>query len=176
MDLSEIDARMQIDQALVRFARGVDRVDLTLLLSAFHEDAMLNYAGNDVTVADWARALIERRSGATQPSMHHLTNSLVEFVSTDEAHVETYVLGFGPHRRDETRLGLMSGRYLDRFAPRNGQWRVAQRTNIVSDYSWSEIAGRANSPTTFAVGSVGTTDVSYELFTDLNDREPSDRR
>jgi hypothetical protein len=129
----ELLDRQAILDCLHRYARGVDRVDEELILSAYHEDAIDDHgtAGGDFVGSPkefvaWVRSVDERVT-ATQ---HYLTNHSVE-LDGDVAHAESYfisMLRFG----DVVRLG--GGRYLDRFERRDGAWRIAARV-VVGEWS-----------------------------------------
>jgi hypothetical protein len=60
---------------------------------------------------------------------HHVTNHVCE-LSGDEAHCETYWMFAGmTHEGDH--LATYGGRYVDRFARRDGAWRIAARKLVV---------------------------------------------
>ncbi|MDX6739529.1 nuclear transport factor 2 family protein [Actinocorallia sp. A-T 12471] len=43
MNLEELSARAQIHDVLLRYCRGLDRVDMDLVRGAFHEDAFVQF-------------------------------------------------------------------------------------------------------------------------------------
>jgi hypothetical protein len=123
--------RQDILDCLTRFSRGMDRFDRELFLSAFHPDATIaagDFVGGPRELYDWASTMHERGQSATQ---HNLGNHTCD-IDGDTAHTETYYL-FAARNRDESNW-LAGGRYLDRFARRDGRWRIALRTNVVE---WS---------------------------------------
>jgi hypothetical protein len=123
--------KQDILEALTRFSRGLDRFDRELFLSAFWDDAEIvagPYAGSAAGCWDWAVPLHEAGQSATQ---HGLLNVTYD-IAGDTAHVETYYLFVGRNRDDTT--WLAGGRYVDRFARRGGNWRIALRTNAIE---WS---------------------------------------
>lgn len=123
--------RQDILDCLTRFCRGMDRFDRELLLSAFHADAEMAagpYVGDIAGCYDWAQPMHEAGQVATH---HNILNHSVEF-DGDVAHSETYYLFVG-RNRDETNW-IAGGRYLDRFEKRDGQWKIALRTNLIE---WS---------------------------------------
>jgi hypothetical protein len=80
--------RQAILDCLTRFARGMDRFDRALVLSAFHPGATCDYGpyvGGPDGLCDW--------NDAIRPTVacthHHLTNHSCE-VSGTVAHAETY--------------------------------------------------------------------------------------
>lgn len=129
--LAELVHRQDIHNCLQRFSRGMDRFDRELFLSAFHEDAVIaagEFVGNREDLYDWARDLHEKAQTATQ---HNLLNHSCE-IEGDTAHTETYYLFLGRNRDDSN--WVAGGRYIDRLQRRDGQWRIALRTNAVE---WS---------------------------------------
>lgn len=143
--VSQMDPRNQIDQAriqtlidrqdimdcLIRFSRGIDRFDRELFLSAFHADATIAagpFVGGPADLCDWSFAMHQDYQILTQ---HDLLNHSCE-IDGDTAHCETYYL-FVARNRDESAM-LAGGRYVDRVERRDGQWKIALRTNAIE---WS---------------------------------------
>lgn len=134
--------RREIFDASQRFMRGADRHDKELARSAFWPEATISYGvpmGRDAFI-DWD----ERRLAGYAAHQHHLTGQTVE-VSADTAHVESYVIVFlvprdtsadaaestAPGRAlttEKTRVG--SGRFVDRWERREGEWRIQVREYI----------------------------------------------
>lgn len=137
--------REEITEAILRYARGVDRRDWPLVRSVYHDDAHDDHGafkGDLDGLMDW----LQRRHAMIAKSMHFISNILVEFDSADGAVAESYYLArqtMGPEA-GESRLMLlgdkaadvdrsasisaeMTGRYVDRFERRNGVWRIARR-------------------------------------------------
>ena len=127
--------RQDLQDCVSRFARGMDRFDRALFLSAFWPDATIAagaYVGPPDALYDWARELHEQGQSATQ----HLLLNFNADVAGEEAHGESYYL-FAGRNRDESNW-LAGGRYLDRFERREGEagqeWRIATRNTTVE---WS---------------------------------------
>jgi hypothetical protein len=126
--------RFAIQDALARYARGIDRRDWETLRSAYHPDAEIDQADYKGGI-DGLIQFIAPRHNLVEQSMHMLTNILIEFDGDDRALVETYYLAFLRGRRPEDPEGALIetralGRYLDRFERRAGQWRIARRTVV----------------------------------------------
>jgi len=129
--LEQLLDRQDILDCQHRFARGMDRFDRELFLSAFHSDATIAagpFVGGPAALYDWAAGLHEQGQSATQ---HNLLNHSCD-IDGDTAHTETYYLFVG-RNRDETNW-VAGGRYLDRLEKRNGEWKIALRTNAID---WS---------------------------------------
>ena len=120
--------KQAIREALEAFSRGMDRFDREAYLSAFHDDAEMAagpFVGSARDCWDWAVPMHEEGQLLTHHSLLNITIDL----DGDTAHTETYYM-FVARNRDET-VVLAGGRYVDRFEKRNGDWRIALRTNII---------------------------------------------
>jgi ketosteroid isomerase-like protein len=116
--------RQAILDCLLRCARGIDRLDEQLVLSAFHDDAVdyhNSHTGNPAEFVAWFWARQERRISC----QHYITNSTIDF-DGDVAHVETYFLATNRQQGEES-MDLSGGRYVDRFERRGGEWKIAVR-------------------------------------------------
>ena len=131
MDLEELAARAQIQDVLLRYCRGVDRVDMDLVRSAFHQDAWIRFPESlhDGPVD----GLLEFAVGELPRfvrTMHFIGNSLIEFDGSDTAHVETYLNAYhqGTERHQwKGEYVKLWARYVDRFERRDGVWAIAYR-------------------------------------------------
>ncbi len=127
--LREMKDRQEIYDCLMRYCRGIDRLDRELLLSAYHPDAADDhgtFVGTVEGFADYAFDLHTRYQLRTQ---HHITNHICE-IDGDVAHAESYYI----FRSLNTQTPLhttASGRYLDRLDRRNGRWAIADRICLV---------------------------------------------
>jgi hypothetical protein len=124
--IGEIQTREAIWQCLQRYARGVDRFDRDIILSAFHPDAIDDhgkFVGGPEQFVEWA---IGQHTKAHLSHLHNLFNHTCD-LDGDVAHTETYFM-FTAMNREGTPLVLNGGRYLDRFEKREGEWRIAYRT------------------------------------------------
>lgn len=131
MDLEELSARAEIHDVLLRYARGLDRPEMSLVRSCFHDDAEVAFPKSlsQGSIDDFMR-FISKEMYRFVRTMHFLGNSLIEFDGPRIAHVETYLeadhQGSDTHhwKNDMVRLW---GRYLDRFEERDGGWKIARR-------------------------------------------------
>lgn len=129
--LEQLLDRQEVLDCLTRFSRGMDRFDQELVLSAFHQDAIIaagDFVGGPADLYQWASDMHRVGQAATH---HNLLNNSCE-IDGDSAHSETYYL-FAARNRDETNW-IAGGRYFDRLERRDGQWRIAVRTNVIE---WS---------------------------------------
>lgn len=129
--LDELLDRQDILDCLTRFSRGMDRFDRETFLSAFHPDATIAagpYVGGPVKLYEWAGSLHQQGQVAT----HHNLLNVTYDIQGDVAHTETYYLFVGRNRDDSN--WVAGGRYIDRLEKRDGQWKIAMRTNAIE---WS---------------------------------------
>lgn len=126
--LIELLDRQAIWDVVLRYARGIDRLDRDLVRSCYWDDAIddhHSYVGSpdyfiDVTFAD-ARAKSIRQH-------HGLSNHVCEIVG-DDAHCETYYTFIG-HNIEPPHL-LSIGRYIDHLQRRDGVWKYANRVTVI---------------------------------------------
>lgn len=126
--IDDMQNRSAIWQCLLRYARGVDRFDRELILSAFHSDAIDDhgkFVGGPEQFVEWA---IGQHTKAHLGHLHNLFNHTCD-LDGDVAHTETYFM-FAAMNREGVPLILNGGRYLDRLEKRAGEWRIAYRTCI----------------------------------------------
>jgi len=123
--VEELWNREQIRQCLSRYARGVDRFDREMILSAYHPDAIDEhgkFVGTPTEFVEWAMG---QHGQAHLTHQHCLLNHSCEF-DGDTAYAETYFIFVGMNREGKP-LGMNGGRYVDRFEKRNGEWKIAYR-------------------------------------------------
>jgi hypothetical protein len=125
----ELKDRQEIYDCLVRYCRGVDRLDRALLASAYHPDAIDDhglYVGPVGGFIDWVFDLHGTHQVRTQ---HIITNHFCDLVG-DTAHAETYHIMRSLNRQAPFHF-TNHGRYVDRFERREGRWAIAARVCVV---------------------------------------------
>lgn len=128
--------RQEIADVVYRYSRGLDRHDPEIYSSAYHEDAIDHHGpflGRREQFVPWGLALLASEWDA---HTHFITNTRID-IDGDAAHSECYVL-FVQRRRDDGKLDIGGGRYIDRLERRNGEWRISARELVIE---WS---GRAD--------------------------------
>lgn len=137
--LQTLLARQAIGDALLRYCWGVDRGDLGLVLSAFHEDARDNHSGvEESAVERFRRTVVE---GAGMKTSHNLTNVLIQVEGAAASAQSNFIAWHQFDFEGETYDWVIAGRYLDRFERRGGDWRISHRT-VVYDFERFDTAGR----------------------------------
>jgi SnoaL-like domain len=151
----EYQTRQEIIDCLTRCARGVDRLDDELILSAYHADAIDHhgsFVGNPKEFVSWLRERHTRRVGA----QHYLMNHVFD-IDGDTAHVETYFMT--PDRSsDRSGVRLVGGRYVDRFDRRANEWKIAVRVLVIE---WQLTAEELPIEKEAEIGRRDRGDVSY---------------
>lgn len=117
--------RQAIHDCLVRYSRGVDRLDRDLLLSVYHPDAVDDhgmFVGGREAFADW---VIPMHTSMHLSQQHVLMNHSCDLDGAT-AHTETYYMFVGMNRQGPP-VSISGGRYVDRFEKRDGRWAIAHR-------------------------------------------------
>jgi len=138
MNVEELIAKQEITDLVGRYMRGLDRLDRELLRNTFHDDAQTNYGffkgGPDDFVDMAFGALSEHKDN------HHMIGQVNIDLNGDSAIGEVYFQAFHQLIRDgETRDLFISGRYVDRYERRNGEWKIAFRSEV-NDWTRDEPA------------------------------------
>ena len=155
--LQELSDRVEIQDQLYRWCRGVGRKDWDLVRSVFHEDAQDDHGNFNGTVEAFISWQQRHHVGIDQ-SAHLLSNVLIEFVDADTALVESYVVAYHHYTAEagqahidilgeaDAAVGAFNsrgvGRYLDRFCRRGGVWKIAHRITVVETFRTDQLGGR----------------------------------
>jgi hypothetical protein len=122
-----LEDREQIRDVVLRYCRGVDRLDFDLVRSAYHPDGIDHHTGFSGVIdeyIEWVSWALGRFSG----TMHIVGNQLIE-INDDAAVCESY--GTAVHwgdPPDDPRHNFTSGfRYVDHMQRRGGRWAIAER-------------------------------------------------
>jgi hypothetical protein len=122
--LKELIDRQKIWDCLLRYARGVDRLDRELMLSAFAENALIDqgsFKGSRDALADWVLVYHAQNQTLTQ---HMMTNHYCE-INGDVAHTETCVAYYGTNPQGKDAFAV--GRYIDRLVCEANDWLIVDR-------------------------------------------------
>ena len=129
LTVEKLLARQEIADVILRYARGVDRMDWDLVRSCYHPDAYDDHG----TFQGGVEAFVEMcgrflpRFAVTQ---HFMGNMLIE-VEDDlrAARAETYAVAYHRLELDDGsgKDDVFGIRYVDRFENRGGDWLIAHR-------------------------------------------------
>jgi hypothetical protein len=135
--ITELLIKEEIRDNMVRYARGVNRLDLDLIKSCFHPDAYENHGSVRGPAIEFAENLPDQLREGFQSSFHFLGNSLIEIDGNRAAH-ETYFIGYlrlHPDADGTEKDVLFGGRYLAINESRDGgPWLIAERS-VVNDWN-----------------------------------------
>lgn len=134
--LEEIRARVH------GFSRALDRLDRELLARQFWPDAEVDYGvfykGAVAGFVDVAMGF----QGAMRDTQH-LVGNVQASVDGDRATAESYVHAHHVIAQGADLVQLMVGaRYLDRLERRDGEWRIAFRTEVLDWGRWLPVPER----------------------------------
>ena len=121
-EIEKLKSRDSIRQQLVRYGRGQEWVDVTLMDEIFWDDAEVDFGFFQGVWRDFRPILMEMGRVA-EGSFHLAAAAQIEFETDDCAFVECYGIAAGP--RGES-AQLYGGRYFHRFERRGGFWRSAR--------------------------------------------------
>jgi hypothetical protein len=166
--------RHEIHEVLLRYCRGVDRVDADMLRTVYHDGALDRHGPFRLEDANaqFADLTVSRQDALSAVAQHHITNCMID-LHGDVAAVETYFIAYQPSKlEDGTETpSLIGGRYLDRFERRDGRWGIAER-EVVVDWSRFALAGQGTSwpsAESYSPGARREADPSHSLFATLWD-------
>lgn len=126
--IQQVIDKMAICEVHLRYCRGIDRVDIDLIRSCYHPDAVEDhgvYKGDVTGFLDFCESALAEFESTT-----HLTGNQLVNVTGDTAWAEHYTLGYHrlPATDDRPAIERTSYiRYADRMERRNGEWRIAER-------------------------------------------------
>jgi hypothetical protein len=173
--LKLLEDKQAIYDVIMRYCRGVDRVEPELILSAFHDDATDNHFGVVLPFREAIGTLKMARAPGDGPppgglSMHSICNVLIE-LDGDVARCESYLVAVNRLEQEGQSIDwTLAGRYVDRFERRNGSWRIAHRTVVYDLERFDEVVppqeglGPASYTAKAVRGQRGRGDFSYEIF------------
>jgi hypothetical protein len=170
--LRELLDRQDIEDVVLGYCRGIDRMDRELVRACYHPDAVDDHGsfrGGVDEFLEWVFRLLGRYS----QTMHFVGNLLVEVVG-EKAAVESYGIAFHRSPEEKPHLNLMTGfRYLDRFAKRDGEWRIEERRAVTEWARVDDVAGRFETPADFLSGKRDRGDALYALLASV--RAPQEK-
>ena len=132
-EVRDLAARRDIADAAARYMRGLDRLEPELQRSAFHDDAVVDCGlmkGSADEFVAFAQGFL-----ADMNATHHLLGQSRIAVDGDGATGEWYFQAWHSVSSEDggVRDLFISGRYLDTYACRDGEWRIVNRM-LVTDW------------------------------------------
>jgi len=118
-------ARFEIVEAMWRYSRAVDRHDNEMLAALFWPDCEISYtnifSGDRAQFLGWANP--HHRENYIN-HQHHTTAHIID-IQGDRADAEHYCIVF--LQRADGSILLSTGRYLQQWERRDGEWRIQIR-------------------------------------------------
>lgn len=127
--------RMALTDLVMRYCRGCDRRDFALVRSLYHDDAIDDHGGFFCGSADEFVARMPEATAHWELTRHSLSNSLF-VINGDEAEGEHYIEAWHRSYGPNTQQMIVLGRFLDRYARRDGVWKYTYR-KLVLDHGWT---------------------------------------
>lgn len=138
--------RLAIMDKIYCYCRSVDRLDIAVGHSVFHEDATADFGESYVgTGRGWIDFICEEHRKFLHHS-HQATNIIIE-LEGDRAGSESYV--YATLRRadgDNIIMHEFWARYIDTWSKRDGNWAVDSRYCIVDYGSMREVEAIGGDP------------------------------
>lgn len=133
---AEIADRAAITDVLLRYCRGIDRMDRELTLSCWHpggtDEHTPLYSGTAEGFVEWVWGI----HAAMVSTRHTLTNILIE-VDGDDAWTESYWWVILRIKQDDGLVDIIGcGRYLDHLEKIDGRWAIRHRRSI---HDWDRV-------------------------------------
>lgn len=156
--------RVALHDLVMRYCRGVDRRDFTLVRSLYWDDAVDRHGAMFEGSPDAFVAWLPTAMAGFELTVHRITNSLF-VVDGDEAEGEHYAIAYHRTPPPERHELIVGGRYLDRYRCRGGQWKFAERS-LVFDHGEARAvdeAGFAQLGADAPHGTADRTDPSWSL-------------
>ncbi|GAA2339836.1 nuclear transport factor 2 family protein [Dactylosporangium salmoneum] len=153
--------RAEIADCLGRYARGMDRLDRDLVLSAYHPDAVDDhgkFVGSPAEFVRWSFAMHRQHHHSHLHAILHHSCEL----DGDTAHTEAYFM-FLSMNRTGAPWSASAGRYIDRFERRDGRWAIAHRL-CVRDWAATDGPHEPADPTTLTSTSGSLSDAQRMLM------------
>ena len=151
--LADLAAREEIRDVICRYCHGIDRRDWAVLNGVFWPDSKLEYGLYNDSGSGFA-AVIEQLFGQMGMGItQHFVGNCILRMNGDVAEGETYVQALHqvPRPAGGSADLVIGARYLDGFACRDGEWRIALRKVV---FDWIRDFGDSGD---WAVGAFGIT-------------------
>lgn len=131
--VSQVDIQTLLDERDLRalaatYMRGLDRLEPSLLRSVFADDASTHY-GAFTGGPDEMATMAMNSLGAYRTTQHFL-GQINLALDEDSATGEVYFQAFHQHATENFDR-FICGRYIDRYARRDGRWLITHRTEVV---------------------------------------------
>ena len=131
----ELADKQAIRDLIYTYCRSVDRLDVPLGQSIWHDDGHADYGATYYQGPGKGVIELICRSHLGMTSHSHQVSNMLVSLDGDHAGSESYVTGTMRLTRDGRSMHMsVWGRYCDRWERRDGRWGLAHRT-VVMDHT-----------------------------------------
>jgi len=132
-------AEREIERVLLRYCRGIDRLDEELIRSVYHDGATDDHGVYQGDGKGFAAFIVPLLRAAYRSTTHAVHNCRIDLDGTDDgdgADTETYCVANHERVDDDGQrwLDVFACRYIDRFERREGRWAIVRRI-VVHDWN-----------------------------------------
>lgn len=132
--------RQAIADLIYRYCRAMDRIDVELGYTIWHEDGSADYGAN--VYQGSGHGFIDfvcEQHRRTLGHSHQMTNIIIE-LDGDRAGSESYVTANLRIARGEKLMQITVGtRYIDQWSRRNGRWAIDKRIAVIDSDEIREV-------------------------------------
>jgi len=130
LDAADAATHLELQRLAWLYCHAVDRGDMTLLRSLYHDDAVDEHGEMFTGTADEYVAWLPTMLAAVDVLRHEITNML--FV-IDGDRAQGQLVNTAYHRTGDREV-IIGGRYLDTYARRDGVWRILHRSLVMDTF------------------------------------------
>ena len=147
-----------------RYARAIDRRDMVLLRSVYFEDAVDEHGTAYSGPIEGFVAAFPKLMANFELTNHYICNTSYR-IDGDRANGELYFIAYHRTSDPHSKHLVVTGRYLDRYDRRGGEWRISHRRLV-----WDAVLNiDVTDEDTALLGSLGAIsgfedDMSYEAL------------
>jgi len=163
--LQAVADRQAITDLIYKYCRSVDRLDVPLGHSIWHEDATADYGA--AIYQGHGRGVIDHICAQHRHTLHHshqISNVIID-LDGDRAGSESYVTAsLRIMRGEQLKQMTVWSRYIDQWSRRNGRWGLDKRIAIRDFDEVRDVTSMGN----YDTGRRDRSDPSYAVLRDVD--------
>jgi hypothetical protein len=126
--LRELIDRQDILSVILKYARGIDRLDREMVRSCYWDDAIDDHHGY-VGGPDYFIDITFAAAVESSIVQHHGVSNITCEIDGDNSYCESYYTFIGANIEPPHLLSM--GRYIDHLQRRDGVWKYANRVTVI---------------------------------------------
>ncbi|KQU52340.1 hypothetical protein ASG84_25150 [Rhodococcus sp. Leaf278] len=130
--INELIDKQALHDNLMRYCRGIDRMDLELMKSTYWEDSTDDHGRYVGAGHGWCEVAMGSKEVLVSCN-HHISNVYSE-IDGDRAHRESMFMVVTTYLEGKPTM-MLGGRYRDLCEKRDGQWKVLHRVCV---WDWNQ--------------------------------------